>query len=96
MTTGSTAERVRTLRDLTGFGIMDCKLAFERAESFGGDVVAALAAIHRNGIAVAMKGDRAAWAAAGACEQAARWRETVAGLAEAFPPPTDAQPAPRP
>lgn len=96
MTTQIAAERVRTLRDLTGFGIMDCRHAFETADDFDGDVVAALAAVHRKGIAVHVKGDRGGWVAAGAAEQAARWRETMPGLVEAFPLPADVPQEPRP
>lgn len=96
MTSGFTAEQVRTLRDLTGFGIMDCKHAFETAEAFDGDVVAALAVVHRKGIAVHVKGDRTDWVAAGAAAQAARWRETMPGLVEAFPHPADVPQEPRP
>lgn len=96
MTTGYTAEQVRTLRDLTGFGILDCKHAFETAAAFDGDVVAALAAVHRKGIAVHVKGDRAAWVAAGAAGQAARWRGSMPGLADAFPLPPDVPTSPRP
>lgn len=95
MTTTFTAEQVRTLRDLTGFGILDCKHAFETADAFEGDVVAALAAVHRKGIAVHVKGDRAAWVAAGAAGQAARWRGSMPGLAEAFPLPADIRSGPR-
>lgn len=93
MTTRGAPEKVRLLRDLTGFGIMDCRRAFSTAEAFGGDVVAALAAIDRNGLAIVVRGDRDAWAASGAPEHAARWRASMPGLDEAFPLPSGPAPA---
>lgn len=80
-----TADEVRLLRRLTGFGIMDCRRAFETAGQFGGDVVTALAAIHRSGLAVLVEADRDAWNRRGAAHQAERWRAAIKGLDEAFP-----------
>lgn len=80
-----TAEEVRLLRRLTGSGVVDCRRAFETADQFGGDVVTALAAIHRSGLAVLVKADRDAWNRSGAAQQAERWRAAIEGLDEAFP-----------
>jgi hypothetical protein len=80
-----TADEVRSLRRLTGFGVMDCRRAFETAGEFGGDVVTALAAIHRGGLAVLVKADRDAWNRSGAADQAECWRRAIQGLDEAFP-----------
>jgi hypothetical protein len=80
-----TPDEVRLLRRLTGFGMTDCRRAFETAGQFGGDVVAALAAIHRGGLALLVKADRDAWNRSGAADQARLWRDALPGLAEAFP-----------
>jgi hypothetical protein len=80
------ADEVRRLRDLTGSSAMDCGRAFEMAEEFGGDVVVALAVLHRAGIAIHHKGDRDAWNRKGAPAQAECWRASIPGLAESFPP----------
>ncbi|MGU3404908.1 hypothetical protein [Methylobacterium brachiatum] len=80
------ADEVRRLRDLTGSSAMDCRRAFGMAEEFGGDVVVALAVLHRAGIAIQHKGDRDAWNRQGAAAQAECWRAAIPGLAESFPP----------
>lgn len=83
-----TAEEARRLRDLTGFGLADCMRAFLAASDFEGDVVVALAAIDANGLAIHVKGDRAAWVRSRAPGIAKRWRAASPALDEAFPKPT--------
>lgn len=87
---------IRRLRDLTGFGLTDCRRAFDSAEACGGDVLVALAVLHRAGIAIHRKDDRDAWNLGGAAAQADRWRAVIPGLKEAFPPRTAGVPATRP
>lgn len=81
------ADEVRRLRDLTGSSLMDCRRAYEMAEEFGGDVVVALAVLHRAGISIHHKGDRAAWNRSGAAAQADVWRAAIPGLDDGFPAP---------
>lgn len=83
---GTGADGIRRLRNLTGFGMPDCRRAFETADACGGDVLVALARLHRAGIAIHRKDDRDAWNIGGAAAQADRWRAAIPGLKEAFPP----------
>ena len=87
------ADGIRRLRDLTGFGMPDCRRAFETADACGGDVLVALAVLHRAGTAIHRKDDRDAWNLGGAAAQANRWRAAIPGLKEAFPPRAAGAPA---
>lgn len=87
-------DAIRRLRDLTGFGLTDCRRAFETSEACGGDVLVALAVLHRAGIAIQHRGDRDAWNRSGAAAQAEVWRAVIDGLDDAFPRRHPAAPAP--
>jgi hypothetical protein len=92
-----TVEETRLLRELTGFGLADCRSALLAADDFEGDVIVALAAIEADGLAIHIKGDRAAWIRSRAPEIADRWRAKSPALDESFPKPAGRLgPAPSP
>ena len=66
-----TADDVRKLRDVTGAGLPDCKRALERS---GGDLPLAAGYLRMDGLAVHIRGDRAAWEDAGAQKWAEQYR----------------------
>ncbi|ACS43995.1 hypothetical protein [Methylorubrum extorquens] len=90
-----TVEERRLLRELTGFGLADCRSALLAADDFGGDVIVALAAVEADGLAIHVKGDRADWIRSRAPGIADRWRAESPALDEFFPKPAG-RPGPAP
>ena len=90
-----TVEERRLLRELTGFGLADCRSALLAADDFGGDVIVALAAVEADGLAIHVKGDRADWIRSRAPGIADRWKAESPALDESFPKPAG-RPGPAP
>lgn len=84
-----TAEQMKLLREHTGLGLMDCKRAFDLAQTpdFGGDVVLAAAYIDRNQLAIFIKGDRYTAMLRRAGPFADDLRARIPALDAAFPKP---------
>jgi hypothetical protein len=102
-----TAQDVKDLREMLGFGMIDCKRAFELAfgensdlkEVLRGDVIWAAGIVDASGLSINVKGGpdaRRNWNVEVGAKRARMYRERYPALNDRFPVPAEAPSTPGP